>query len=175
MKILFIGFILTVQIMLLTSLLPVSAQIKPTATTIPSSCSVEAGGKLITGFNGDQVCESTIFPSSPNEKAYMKCVRGLVLCEWEFTDCPSDTLCVQTSSSSPSTISCKSVPTCGNGRLDPGEVCDPPGSSSFQCPFLAYPRCSEDCKRCLPHATGFHNPLMQKEGEKLISLKMLFN
>jgi hypothetical protein len=75
-------------------------------------------------------------------------------------ECGDDCQCVTTTTttSSSSSTTTTTLGLCGNGRLDPGEECDPPWSRNpLQCPPLPGrqfgPECGDDC-RCLTTTTS---------------------
>src|SRR6185436_8377952 len=75
--------------------------------------------------------------------------------------CPTTTTTTETTTTTTETTTTTTTTTtmppssCGNAFLDPGEECDPPGSTSTQCPSSpagAFLRCNPDCTCCVPQA-----------------------
>ena len=55
-----------------------------------------------------------------------------------------------------STTSTTLPASCGNGTVDPGEECDPPGASSPQCPGVPPVACQPSCQCCVPSPEAGH-------------------
>src|SRR5207245_328715 len=110
------------------------------------------GGKCVTTH-----CEGTTPDVCPAPRCFpAECTTSTT------STTTTTTSTTTTSTSSTTTTSTTSPPVCGNGAVEPGEQCDPPGPNSPQCPSSpmgAFVACQPNCQCCNPTgAEGASNP-----------------